>query len=64
MPDRHQRFKRLYKPSCIKKKVAASTQNQAFNALIFFFRNVLKIEPGDLSHLQTQFRYASLSEWG
>ncbi len=29
--------------------VAASTQNQAFNALLFLFRDVLKIEPGDLS---------------
>jgi integron integrase len=33
----------------IHKKVSASTQNQAFNALLFLFRNVLKIEIGDLS---------------
>ncbi len=33
----------------IKKNVSASTQNQAFNALLFLFRDVLKIEPGDLS---------------
>ena len=33
----------------ISKKVSASTQNQAFNALLFLFRNVLKIEIGDLS---------------
>lgn len=26
--------------------VSASTQNQAFNALLFFYRNVLKMEPG------------------
>jgi hypothetical protein len=31
----------------LKKRVAASTQNQAFNALIFFFRNVLKIDLQD-----------------
>jgi integron integrase len=31
------------------KGVAASTQNQAFNALIFFFRFILEIELGDLS---------------
>jgi hypothetical protein len=30
-------------------KVSASTQNQAFNVLLFLFRNVLKIEIGDLS---------------
>jgi hypothetical protein len=33
----------------VHKKVSASTQNQAFNALLFLFRNVLKIEIGDLS---------------
>jgi integron integrase len=33
----------------LKRKVAASTQNQAFNALIFFFRNVLKIDLRDLN---------------
>ena len=32
----------------VNKKVAASTQNQAFNALLFFFRNVLKREFGEL----------------
>ncbi len=33
----------------LKRRVSASTQNQAFNALLFLFREVLKIEPGDLS---------------
>jgi integron integrase len=33
----------------LKKRVAASTQNQAFNALIFFFRHVLKIDLRDLN---------------
>lgn len=28
------------------RNVSASTQNQAFNALLFFYRNVLKTEPG------------------
>lgn len=32
----------------INRKVAASTQNQAFNAILFFYRNVLGKEPGDL----------------
>ena len=31
------------------KRVSASTQNQAFNALLFVFRDVLKVELGDLS---------------
>jgi len=31
------------------KKVSSSTQNQAFNALLFLFRDVLKKELGDLS---------------
>jgi integron integrase len=30
-------------------KVSASSQRQAFNSLLFFFRHVLKMEPGDLS---------------
>ena len=33
----------------IKRKVASSTQNQAFNALIFLFRHVLKTELQDLN---------------
>jgi integron integrase len=32
----------------VKKNVSASTQNQAFNALIFIFRHVLKKEPGNI----------------
>ncbi len=32
----------------LKKRVAASTQNQAFNALLFLFRNVLHKDFGDL----------------
>lgn len=30
------------------KKIAASTQNQAFNALLYFYRHALKIEPGKI----------------
>jgi len=33
----------------LKRRVSSSTQNQAFNAILFLFRDVLKIEPGDLS---------------
>jgi integron integrase len=33
----------------ITKRVSSSTQNQAFNALLFLFRDVLKVELGDLS---------------
>jgi len=32
----------------VEKKVAASTQNQAFNALLFFFRHVLKRDFGEI----------------
>ena len=31
------------------RKVAASTQNQAFNALLFLYRNVLHVDLGDMS---------------
>ena len=34
----------------VKRKVAASTQNQAFNALLFLFRDVLGIEFGDFTN--------------
>ena len=33
----------------VKRRVSASTQNQAFNALLFLFRNILSIELSDLS---------------
>jgi site-specific recombinase XerD len=32
----------------VKRKVSASSQNQAFNALLFFFRHVLKAEFGEI----------------
>ena len=35
----------------VKRKVSASTQNQAFNALLFFFRHVMKREPGDIKNV-------------
>jgi integron integrase len=31
------------------RKIAASTQNQALNAIVFFFREVVKRDPGDFS---------------
>lgn len=33
----------------INERVAASTQNQALNAIVFFYRKVIKKEPGDFS---------------
>lgn len=38
------------------KNVAASTQRQALNALVFFFREVLGQEPGDLTGFQASRR--------
>lgn len=35
----------------VTRKVSASSQNQAFNALLFLFRHVLKIELGDLKDI-------------
>ncbi|MCH8982138.1 phage integrase N-terminal SAM-like domain-containing protein [candidate division KSB1 bacterium] len=35
----------------VEKEVAASTQNQAFNALLFFYRHVLKREFGDFKDI-------------
>ena len=32
----------------VKRKVAASTQNQAFNSLLFLYRHILKLPDGDL----------------
>lgn len=32
----------------LRQRVSSSTQNQAFNALLFLFREVLKVELGDL----------------
>ncbi|MCJ8502629.1 integron integrase [Desulfatitalea alkaliphila] len=35
----------------VQRNVAAATQNLAFNALLFFYRHVLKKEPGDLKNI-------------
>jgi integron integrase len=35
----------------VKRKVSASSQNQAFNALLFFYRHVLKNEFGDMKDI-------------
>jgi len=34
----------------VKQNVSASTQNQAFNALLFLFRNVFKVDLGDMAN--------------
>lgn len=44
----------------VKKRVSASTQNQAFHALLFLFRQVLDIDPGDLSKTVRAKRGAKL----
>ena len=36
----------------VNEKVAASTQNQAFNAVLFLYRNVLKMELNDLTGVE------------
>jgi integron integrase len=38
----------------IDKKVAASTQNVAFNALLFFYRRVLQQEPGNINAVRAK----------
>ncbi len=35
----------------VKRRVSASSQNQAFNALLFFFRHVLKMEFGEIKDI-------------
>lgn len=35
----------------VQRHVSASTQNQALNALVFLYRNVLEIELGTIDHL-------------
>jgi integron integrase len=42
--------------------VAASTQNQALNAIVFFFREVLKRDPGDFSDIVRAKRPAHVPE--
>ena len=44
----------------VEKNVASSTQNQAFNALVFFFRYVLEKEVGDLSQTLRAIRKSKL----
>ncbi|OGP87381.1 MAG: hypothetical protein A2031_02285 [Deltaproteobacteria bacterium RBG_19FT_COMBO_43_11] len=42
-------FKNFISHLALKEKVSSSTQNQAFNAILFLFRNVLCKEVGDLA---------------
>ncbi len=44
------------------RNVAASTQNQAPNALVFLYRNVLKIELGDFGHIERAKKPKNLPE--
>jgi integron integrase len=43
-------FKNFISHLALKQKVSSSTQNQAFNAILFLFRNVLGKEVGDLGN--------------
>jgi len=38
----------------VRKQVSASTQNQAHNAILFFYRHVLKREPGDIQFVRVK----------
>ncbi|MBF0102440.1 MAG: integron integrase [Desulfobacterales bacterium] len=40
----------------VQKNVSASTQNQAFNALLFFFRYILKKEPGKITATRAKYK--------
>ena len=57
--------KRFITYLAVEKKVAASTQNQAFNALLFFYRHILKKEFGDFKGIprakRTKYAPAILS---
>lgn len=43
-----------YLTDLAKSRVSASTQNQAFNAILFFYRNVLKTDPGKVDALRAR----------
>lgn len=47
-------FKSFLTFLAVNQKVAASTQNQAFNAILFFFRHVLKREPGEIKSVRAK----------
>lgn len=49
-PDKldNEDFKAFISHLAVDRKVARTTQNQAFNALLFFYRHALDSEPGDL----------------
>lgn len=44
----------------VKQKVAASTQNQALNAIVYLYKNILKIELGDLGTIERAKRSRSI----
>ncbi|MBD3343427.1 MAG: tyrosine-type recombinase/integrase [Chitinivibrionales bacterium] len=49
-------FKNFLTFLAVNLKVAASTQNQAFNAILFFFRHVLKKEPGEIKSVRAKHK--------
>jgi integron integrase len=44
----------------VRRQVAASTQNQALNALVFLYKAVLRIEPGDFGEIERAKKPARL----
>ena len=46
----------------VNRNVAASTQNQAFNALLFLYRNVLKMEFGELDKVKSPETFPLFSQ--
>jgi integron integrase len=44
----------------VRRNVAASTQNQALNALVFLYKQVLRIEPGDFGEIERAKKPARL----
>ena len=49
-------FKRFLTYLAVERKVSASSQNQAFNALLFLYRHVLKLEVGDIKDIPRAIR--------
>jgi site-specific recombinase XerD len=43
-------FKEFLSHLALKQRVSASTQNQAFNAILFLFRNVLNLNPEGINN--------------
>jgi len=57
------RFRNTYPYLAVKRNVAASTQNQALNAVVFLYKQVLNRDLGDFGNMQRAKRPKKIADY-